>query len=226
MTTEQQDQLMELIKLQRAQADLSSALADMHGAVVGFQQFPLCGPREESRPHQRLATTAAIAEGGETTTASGRMSSRTSSAVQTAQQHPSPPSSAVTATIPAHFGDPGVVSGDVNAFRAVARKIRRNSSYTNGSNGCVDLETSSSDGSELAAIISTYTSPLESWTVPMVAEWAKQLGASPKSVAAFIEQDIDGVALLTLTGDDLKNELKVDALGTRRRIAVAIERLR
>ncbi|KAJ3027436.1 UNVERIFIED_CONTAM: hypothetical protein HDU68_003847 [Siphonaria sp. JEL0065] len=79
---------------------------------------------------------------------------------------------------------------------------------------------------ELDYLISTYSTPVRSWSVSLTADWVKQFDVSPASIAAFIEQEIDGTALLTLTGDDLQKELCIKALGTRRRILVAIESLR
>ncbi|KAI9352862.1 hypothetical protein BDR26DRAFT_1002971 [Obelidium mucronatum] len=83
-----------------------------------------------------------------------------------------------------------------------------------------------SEREEIDNLISTYSTPLRSWSVSMVADWVKQFGVSSASVISFIEQEIDGTALLTLSGEDLRDELGVSALGTRRRLAVAIESLR
>ncbi|KAJ3289091.1 hypothetical protein HDU79_004330 [Rhizoclosmatium sp. JEL0117] len=68
--------------------------------------------------------------------------------------------------------------------------------------------------------------PTADWTVEMVAEWVKQKGASEEVVQSFKTQEIDGSILVTLTADDLRNELKVTALGLRRKILMAIEKLR
>ncbi|KAJ3053199.1 hypothetical protein HDU99_008029, partial [Rhizoclosmatium hyalinum] len=68
--------------------------------------------------------------------------------------------------------------------------------------------------------------PTADWSVEMVAEWVKQKGASEEVVQSFKAQEIDGSILVTLTADDLRNELKVTALGLRRKILMAIEKLR
>ncbi|KAJ3296981.1 hypothetical protein HDU79_005045 [Rhizoclosmatium sp. JEL0117] len=72
---------------------------------------------------------------------------------------------------------------------------------------------------------SLFTStPVSLWSVDMVGAWIKQFGVSPASVTAFSAQEIDGTALLTLTGNDLA-ELKVATLGARKRILVGISKL-
>ncbi|KAJ3065280.1 polar growth protein [Podochytrium sp. JEL0797] len=68
--------------------------------------------------------------------------------------------------------------------------------------------------------------PNDEWTVEMVSEWVRQKGASDEVAAAFVQQEIDGSVLLSLSADDLKNELGVSALGVRRKIMSAIEKLR
>ncbi|KAJ3060588.1 hypothetical protein HDU99_005856 [Rhizoclosmatium hyalinum] len=60
----------------------------------------------------------------------------------------------------------------------------------------------------------------------MVAEWVRAKGASEEIVKSFIEQDIDGTIFPTLSDGDLKTELKVTALGLRRKILQAIEKVR
>ncbi|KAJ3293948.1 hypothetical protein BCR33DRAFT_711767, partial [Rhizoclosmatium globosum] len=68
--------------------------------------------------------------------------------------------------------------------------------------------------------------PDETWTSEMVAEWVRAKGASEEIVKSFIEQDIDGTIFPTLSDGDLKTELKVTALGLRRKILQAIEKVR
>ncbi|KAJ3287821.1 WD repeat, SAM and U-box domain-containing protein 1 [Rhizoclosmatium sp. JEL0117] len=68
--------------------------------------------------------------------------------------------------------------------------------------------------------------PAPDWTVEMVAEWVRQKGAYEEVVESFKQQAIDGSVLLTLTAEDLRDELKVSQLGVRRKILMGIEKLR
>ncbi|KAI9351356.1 hypothetical protein BDR26DRAFT_850919 [Obelidium mucronatum] len=77
-----------------------------------------------------------------------------------------------------------------------------------------------------AATSSLAAAPDASWSVAMVAEWVKQKGAGDDVVRAFVDQDIDGAVLLSLTGEDLKTELGVLSFGLRRKILLAIEKAR
>ncbi|KAI8615996.1 hypothetical protein BC830DRAFT_239934 [Chytriomyces sp. MP71] len=70
------------------------------------------------------------------------------------------------------------------------------------------------------------SNPREDWTVIMVADWVRQIGAEEPVVEKFIEQQIDGVVLMTLNGEDLRNELAVVNMGLRRRIMIAIDKLK
>ncbi|GAQ85691.1 hypothetical protein KFL_002490090 [Klebsormidium nitens] len=62
------------------------------------------------------------------------------------------------------------------------------------------------------------------WTEANVGEWLRAEGLG-RLVGAFAEQHIDGSVLLTLKGDELRDELGITSLGDRKRILAAIERL-
>ncbi|KAI9352868.1 hypothetical protein BDR26DRAFT_849985 [Obelidium mucronatum] len=64
--------------------------------------------------------------------------------------------------------------------------------------------------------------PRDTWSPEEVADWVRSLGCSPEAASAFIDQEIDGSVLKTLSADDLKNELGISALGMRRKILAAI----
>ncbi|KAJ3032188.1 UNVERIFIED_CONTAM: hypothetical protein HDU68_000027 [Siphonaria sp. JEL0065] len=89
---------------------------------------------------------------------------------------------------------------------------------------------SDEDAVSIKSVGTTFTSggslvyPDESWSVMMVAEWVKQKGATDDIVRAFVDQDIDGSVLMSLSGEDLKNELGVLSFGLRRKILLAIEK--
>ncbi|KAJ3131046.1 hypothetical protein HK100_006920 [Physocladia obscura] len=207
MTSDQRNQLLELMKLQKAQANISNVLADMHGissnnTVAGI--LP-----------QLLSTSG---DGGGIATS---RSAATSTKHSFSSTHPHNNNEEVDSAVKLTARPVTPVSRNDILSMSPLKNDDPNDSSTS-SNGSSLYR---SDANDLAAIISGYTTPLETWTVSTVAEWVKQFGTSPASIAAFIEQEIDGTALLTLTGDDLKNELKVTTLGTRRRIAVGIEKL-
>ncbi|KAJ3234348.1 hypothetical protein HDU78_005889 [Chytriomyces hyalinus] len=84
----------------------------------------------------------------------------------------------------------------------------------------------SQSGVDTHSIVSGPTGGVEEWTVAVVGDWLTKIGASPEVVKSFAEQEIDGSILVTLSADDLKSELGVSALGIRRKIVLAIERLR
>ncbi|KAJ3353950.1 hypothetical protein HDU83_006155 [Entophlyctis luteolus] len=60
--------------------------------------------------------------------------------------------------------------------------------------------------------------PGEHWSVEMVADWVRQLGASEEDAQAFLDSGVDGCVLLGLTAGDLKDELRIQSFGLRRRI--------
>ena len=72
--------------------------------------------------------------------------------------------------------------------------------------------------------------PALSWTVPEVVAWASTLGLDADSAselaAALTENAIDGVALLALTAEDIKDDLEVKKLGPRKKVLAGIEELR
>ncbi|KAJ3237830.1 hypothetical protein HDU81_008933 [Chytriomyces hyalinus] len=84
----------------------------------------------------------------------------------------------------------------------------------------------SQSGMDSHSIMSGPNGGVEEWTVAVVGDWLTKIGASPDVVKSFAEQEIDGSILVTLSADDLKSELGVTALGIRRKIVLAIERLR
>ncbi|KAJ3251109.1 hypothetical protein HDU77_006138 [Chytriomyces hyalinus] len=67
-------------------------------------------------------------------------------------------------------------------------------------------------------------SPLD-WTVEMVARWVRGF-TSEETAMLFLRHEIDGSVLMTLSADDLKTELDIQTLGTRRKISMAIDKLR
>ncbi|KAJ3237831.1 hypothetical protein HDU81_008934 [Chytriomyces hyalinus] len=65
--------------------------------------------------------------------------------------------------------------------------------------------------------------PKEYWTVQMVSEWVQQMGAEEEVVQKFIDQQVDGVVLMTLTLEDLHTELGITQVNVRRAVMDAIE---
>ncbi|KAJ3061206.1 hypothetical protein HDU98_002871 [Podochytrium sp. JEL0797] len=90
----------------------------------------------------------------------------------------------------------------------------------------VPAERDSSDAVSIKSASTASQLPDDSWTPEMVGEWVRQKGASEQIVQSFIEQDIDGSVLVTLSGEDLKNELGVISFGLRRKIMAAIDKVR
>ncbi|KAJ3061310.1 hypothetical protein HDU98_002781, partial [Podochytrium sp. JEL0797] len=68
--------------------------------------------------------------------------------------------------------------------------------------------------------------PPDTWSVEVVAQWAQHMGAPEAIVQNFVNHAIEGAVLLTLTSDDLKTELGIIQLGLRRKMTVAIEKMR
>lgn len=54
------------------------------------------------------------------------------------------------------------------------------------------------------------------WTVEQVESWALSVKLSPTTVSILVENEIDGATLVTLTRDDLRNELGIRSLPARR----------
>lgn len=73
------------------------------------------------------------------------------------------------------------------------------------------VATSSSDSS------ASSHGPVQNWSVEQVAEWLRGIGY-PQHCEAFVTNLIDGEALVELTPEDLKNSLKIPALGARKEI--------
>ncbi|KAJ3294198.1 hypothetical protein HDU79_011365 [Rhizoclosmatium sp. JEL0117] len=65
-----------------------------------------------------------------------------------------------------------------------------------------------------------------SWNVDQVAEWVLTMGGSDELAKTFVDQAIDGSVLVTLTGNDLSNELGVKQLGPRKKMELAIQQMR
>ncbi|CAE8619471.1 unnamed protein product, partial [Polarella glacialis] len=59
-----------------------------------------------------------------------------------------------------------------------------------------------------------------------VADWLVSLGVEEKAVSKFVEQEIDGNALLEVTDEELKNDLEVEKFGQRKRILTLREKLK
>ncbi|KAJ3020353.1 UNVERIFIED_CONTAM: hypothetical protein HDU68_010225 [Siphonaria sp. JEL0065] len=68
--------------------------------------------------------------------------------------------------------------------------------------------------------------PSTSWSAVEVSQWLKTIGATESVATVFLKEQVDGAVLKTLTDDDLRNELKVVHLGIRRKILMAIDRLK
>lgn len=68
-------------------------------------------------------------------------------------------------------------------------------------------------------------SPAE-WTVGDIEQWSKTINLPPAARSALVENEIDGVVLLTLSKSDLREELLITSLAVRRYLWDAIERLR
>ncbi|KAJ3065278.1 hypothetical protein HDU98_011341 [Podochytrium sp. JEL0797] len=188
ITADQKTQLLELIKLQKAQADLSNALADVH--LGGRSSAGSSGMNSLARPSITGVSNT---------------------------------SSLMSPISPGYGSNPTTIRLELMHGHSLATLSSSGSSMSDNSSSFLPEIDEQDD--LLQEIMSTYSSPVSKWSVTMVADWVQQFDVSPASVAAFIEQEIDGVALLTLGGDDLKNDLKVTALGTRRRISVALEKL-
>ncbi|KAJ3233447.1 hypothetical protein HDU78_006470 [Chytriomyces hyalinus] len=77
-----------------------------------------------------------------------------------------------------------------------------------------------------ANLLQIHGKPSEAWSIRMVADWVGILGASPAVVQCFIDQEIDGSVLMTLSDADLKNELGVTVFGLRRKILMQLDRNR
>ncbi|KAI8615993.1 hypothetical protein BC830DRAFT_1080898 [Chytriomyces sp. MP71] len=68
--------------------------------------------------------------------------------------------------------------------------------------------------------------PAPEWSAEMVAEWAKGLGAGQEVADMFVEQQVDGIVLMGLSGEDLRKELNVNTLGLRHKILAGIAAMR
>ncbi|KAI9352865.1 hypothetical protein BDR26DRAFT_849981 [Obelidium mucronatum] len=67
-------------------------------------------------------------------------------------------------------------------------------------------------------------SKVKSWDIPTVAQWVWTIGLDGAE-EIFINQAVDGESLLTFTEADLK-EMGIDKVGPRRKLMLAIERLK
>ncbi len=65
------------------------------------------------------------------------------------------------------------------------------------------------------------------WSVSQVANWLSNDLQMPEDVVnLFVQQDIDGQALETLTMEELKEEIGVNTLGKQKAIMKALDNLR
>ena len=62
-------------------------------------------------------------------------------------------------------------------------------------------------------------------TVQQTSEWLRTSGFE-EHIEAFVENDIDGSALLELTQEELKDDLKIGSFGKRKAIVREIEKLK
>ncbi|KAI9352864.1 hypothetical protein BDR26DRAFT_849978 [Obelidium mucronatum] len=139
-------------------------------------------------------------------------------------------SPAYTATSP-QFGPtstPATASVLTESIRSMS--IRENFPPTppvDPNNHISDRRSIASGQSGATNTTTTTVSLHDTWTVDMVGDWLKRLGGVPAEVVQrFLENEIDGPVLVTLTTEDLRDDLGVTALGVRRKIQLAIERLR
>jgi len=64
---------------------------------------------------------------------------------------------------------------------------------------------------------------LSEWNIDDVADWLQEFGLK-EHISVFTANAVDGEMLLTLTDDDLKNELKVEKLLHRRKITSFVQK--
>jgi hypothetical protein len=69
------------------------------------------------------------------------------------------------------------------------------------------------------------TCPPATWTVAEGVKWLQKEGFTDQ-VAKFEAERVDGTALLSLTTDELKDELDVNKFGPRKRLSLKIDELR
>ncbi|KAJ3208264.1 hypothetical protein HDU82_002719 [Entophlyctis luteolus] len=118
-----------------------------------------------------------------------------------------------------------IASLDINGGRSISDKNSFNyDDYVQGTSAGYRAAGRPDDGISVHSG-SSFHGPNDIWTVQMVADWVKTYaGASDEVVKAFVDNEIDGSVLLTLSVEDLKTDLKVSALGVRRKIEMAIDR--
>ncbi|KAJ3081070.1 hypothetical protein HDU99_006661 [Rhizoclosmatium hyalinum] len=66
----------------------------------------------------------------------------------------------------------------------------------------------------------------DSWGVEQVAQWVLDIGGTQDVADRFVEHAIDGTVLISLSPDDLKNELGVKQLGIRKKMEKAIAKMK
>ncbi|ORY48109.1 hypothetical protein BCR33DRAFT_714539 [Rhizoclosmatium globosum] len=66
----------------------------------------------------------------------------------------------------------------------------------------------------------------DSWGVEQVAQWVLDIGGTQDVADRFVENAIDGTVLISLSPDDLKNELGVKQLGIRKKMELAIAKMK
>ena len=65
----------------------------------------------------------------------------------------------------------------------------------------------------------------DAWGADDVGRWLEAEGFAPEVVAAFMDQEVDGMTVIELGMRDLEDELRVRSLPTRKRIMASIAKL-
>lgn len=63
------------------------------------------------------------------------------------------------------------------------------------------------------------------WSVGETMEWLGQQGLA-RYATIFVENNIDGEVLLQLSNDDLRDELKIQSFGDRKKLEILIQQLK
>lgn len=74
--------------------------------------------------------------------------------------------------------------------------------------------------------MSSRSAPPSQWNVDDVEAWARGIGIAPQAVTALVENEIDGPVLVTLNKHEIRAELGVQSLATRRHLWDSILKIR
>ncbi|KAG0617142.1 hypothetical protein M758_5G167200 [Ceratodon purpureus] len=72
---------------------------------------------------------------------------------------------------------------------------------------------------------SAFSAKVKDWSVGETMEWLGQQGLA-RYATTFAENSIDGELLLQLTNDDLRDELKIQSFGDRKKLGLLIQKLK